>query len=189
MLVVRAARFGVGAAVAVVLFATASCWLYALGFDGRAVLAGEYWRLATCHLTHIDTRHALMNAVGAGLVTAVLLEFWRFATVFVSALAIAAIISAGSVLFFVETSFAGFSGILYGLAAMAVFGMAQRTPWLAATVAIVLLAGVVTALAGLNRPWAADVAVHTHVLGIAGGAGIGVWLRRRSPVGSGIDRS
>ena len=161
------------------LFVSASFWLDALGFDRRATLAGEYWRLATCHLTHLDIKHALMNALGAGLVTALLLEFWRLDTLFVSALAIAVAISAASV-FLVEASHAGFSGILHGLATIAVFGLAQRSPLLAATVALALVAAVVTALAGWSRPWTADLAIHTHVCGIAAGAAIGTWLRRKA---------
>lgn len=174
---VRSVRFGIGTATAAALFATASFGLSDLGFDGPAVLAGEYWRLATTHLTHLDIRHAVTNAVGAGLVAAILLEFHRLATVFGCTVAIAAVISAASLVFFGESSYAGFSGILYGLAAIAVIRLAPASPWLAATVAIVLVAGVVTAIADWSRPWTTDVAVHTHVLGFAAGAVMGLWLR------------
>ncbi len=175
---VRSTRFLVGTAAAAAVFLVASLWLDALAFDRSAVLEGEYWRLGTSHLTHLDTRHALMNAVGFGLVTAVLLEYSRPGTLLTSALAIAAAISAASVLLAIESSYAGFSGILHGLAALAVFALAKRAPWLAAAVGVVLVAGVVTALAGWSRPWMADVAIHTHVCGIAAGAAIGFWLQR-----------
>lgn len=125
---VRSVRFGIGTATAAALFTTASFALSDLGFDGPAVLAGEYWRLATTHLTHLDIRHAVTNAVGAGLVAAILLEFHRFATVFGCAVAIAAVISAASLVFFGESSYAGFSGILYGLAAIAVIRLARLRP-------------------------------------------------------------
>ena len=120
-----------------------------------------------------------MNAVGAGLVTAVLLEYFQPLTVLWGALAIAAAISAASLLPAIGSSHAGFSGVLHGLAAMAVFALAKRAPWLAAAVGVVLFAGVVTALAGWRRPWMTDVAIHTHVYGILTGAAIGFWLQRK----------
>ncbi|MCY3821530.1 MAG: rhombosortase [Gammaproteobacteria bacterium] len=175
---VRSARFLVGTATAAAGFLVASPWLDALAFDRSLVLTGEYWRLGTSHLTHLDTRHALMNAAGTGLVAAVLLEYLRPGTVLWGALAIAAAISATSVLLSVESSYAGFSGVLHGLAALAAVVLAKRAPWLAATVGVVLIAGVLTALAGWSRPWMASVAIHTHVCGIGAGAAIGFWLRR-----------
>ena len=174
---VRLARFGIGTTTAAALFATASFGLDDLGFDGPAVAAGELWRLATCHVTHLDIRHALTNAVGTGLVTAILLEFHRLPTVLGSAAAIAAVISAASLAIFGESNHAGFSGVLYGLATMAAFGLAARSPWLAVIVAVALVAGIITAFFGWSRPWAADVAVHTHVCGMATGAAIGSWRR------------
>ncbi|MDE0038514.1 MAG: hypothetical protein OXU77_13320 [Gammaproteobacteria bacterium] len=60
---------------------------------------------------------------------------------------------------------------------MAVFGLATGSPRLAVIVAVALVAGVITAFFGWSRPWAADVAVHTHVYGIATGAAIGSWRR------------
>ena len=177
---VRSTRFLAGTATAAVVFLVASLWLDALAFDRSAVLKGEFWRLATSHLTHLDARHALMNAVGAGLVTAVLLEHSGHAVIFLSALAIAAAISAASVFLAIESSHAGFSGVLHGLAALGVFALAKRAPWLAAAVGVVLVAGVVTTLAGWHRPWMEDVAIHTHVCGIAVGTAIGFWLQRKA---------
>ena len=175
---VRSTRFLAGTTTAAVVFLVASLWLDALAFDRSLVLTGEYWRLGTSHLTHLDTGHALMNAMGAGLVTAVLLEYLRSGTMLLAALAIAAAISAASVLLDVESSYAGFSGVLHGLAALAAVVLAKRAPWLAATVGLVLIAGVLTALGGWSRPWMANVAIHTHVCGIAAGAAIGSWLQR-----------
>ena len=151
------------------MFLVASPWLDALAFDRSLVLEGEYWRLGTTHLTHLDTGHALMNAAGTGLVAAVLLEYLRPGAILLGALAIAAAISAASVLLAVESIYAGFSGVLHGLAALAAVVLAKRAPWLAATVGVVLIAGVLAALAGWSRPWMANVAIHTHVCGIGAG--------------------
>lgn len=175
---VRLVRFLAATATAAAVFLGASAWLDSLAFDRVAIIEGEYWRLGTCHLTHLDNMHGLMNAVGFGLVTAVLLDFLRPAMLLASASIIAGTISAASVLLVAESSYAGFSGILYGLAAMAVFALARRMPWLATAVGVVLVAGVVTAFADWRRPWTADIAIHTHLIGMAAGAAIGVWTRR-----------
>ena len=174
---VRLVRFLAATAAAAAVFLGASAWLDSLAFDRVAIIEGEYWRLATAHLTHLDNMHGLMNAVGFGLVTAVLLDFLRPARLFASVVTIAGTISGVSVLLVAESTYAGFSGILYGLAAMAVFGLAKRSPWLAVIVAVALVAGIITAFFGWSRPWTADVAVHTHVCGMATGAAIG-WSRR-----------
>ena len=180
---VRLTRFSVGTAAATAVFLVASLWLEELAFDRSAIFEGELWRLGTSHLTHLDARHALMNAVGVGLVTTVLPEFLRPITLLASALAIAAAISAASVVLVAESRHAGFSGILHGLAAVAVFALAKRVPWLAAALGAVLMAGAVTAMAGWSRPWTTDVAVHTHLAGIAAGTASGVWFRRTPSTG------
>ena len=177
---IRARRFFVGTGVAAGLFLFASLWLHDLAFDRAQVFAGEYWRLATSHLTHLDTKHALVNALGVGLVTAMLLEFVRLRTIIASSAALAGTISLVSIALCVDVGYAGFSGVLHGLAAMAAFALWNRAPWLAATVAVLLVAGIATALAGWSRPWTADVAIHTHVSGVAVGIALGVWLRRRA---------
>ena len=176
----RAKRFLVATVGAAGLFLVASFWLHDLAFDRAAVLEGEYWRLATSHLTHLDTKHALMNAVGVGLLATILMEFVNLPTLVASSAILAGAISLASVLLFVEVGYAGFSGVLHGLAAMAVFTLYKRAPWLAAMIAVLLIAGIATAFAGWSRPWTADVAVHTHVVGIAVGTGLGYWLGRRT---------
>jgi len=161
-----------------VAFLTAAWWLPTLAFERSAVLRGEFWRMATCHLTHLDLKHALLNALGFGLVFAVLRDTLSLKAIVASSIILASTISLASVLLWVDIDFAGFSGILHGLAAMAVFALRKRRPWLAWLVAILLAAGIVAALAGYSRPWTADVAVHTHVVGIAVGAALGRWIER-----------
>ena len=153
-------------------------WLPFFAFDRTAVLRGEFWRLATCHLTHLDHQHALLNAVGCGLVLTVLRDSMSWKTITAGVIILASAISLASVMLWVRTDFAGFSGILYGLATMAVFALRRRSPWLAGLIATVLIAGVVLGIAGYSRPWTADVAVHTHVVGMAVGIWLGNWIRR-----------
>lgn len=43
-------------------------WFEALRWSRPDIAAGEYWRLLTGHLVHLDAGHALMNALGAVVV-------------------------------------------------------------------------------------------------------------------------
>ena len=156
----------------------AALWLPLFGFDRTAVLGGQFWRLVTCHLTHLDPQHALVNAVGCGLVVTILRDFMSWKTITACAVILASTISLASVLLWVRIDFAGFSGILYGLATMAAFASRKRSPWLAGLIAAVLVAGLIAGIAGYSRPWTADVAIHTHVVGIAVGAWLGNWIGR-----------
>ena len=41
-----------------------------LRYDRVALAAGEWWRLLTAHVVHLDTRHALLNCLGLALMWA-----------------------------------------------------------------------------------------------------------------------
>ena len=74
-------RYGIGLALAVALLllpllggmALRDAWRY----EREAVAAGQWWRLLTCHLVHLDAGHALLNAVGLGLLWALFARSYR----------------------------------------------------------------------------------------------------------------
>src|ERR671925_423667 len=41
-----------------------------LSYDREALAAGQWWRLLTAHLIHLDIRHALLNDLGFALMWA-----------------------------------------------------------------------------------------------------------------------
>ncbi|MBU3673208.1 MAG: rhombosortase [Sinobacteraceae bacterium] len=45
-----------------------TAWFEALRWSRPDIAAGEYWRLLTGHLVHLDTGHALLNALAAVVV-------------------------------------------------------------------------------------------------------------------------
>lgn len=49
------------------LAAPPSSFLDALAFERPLILEGQYWRLLTAHIVHLNINHALMNAAGLGL--------------------------------------------------------------------------------------------------------------------------
>lgn len=166
----------VSTGTAAAVFMAAALWLPLFAFDRTAILDGQFWRLVTCHLTHLDPQHALVNAVGCGLVLTILRDSMSWKAITACAVILASAISLAAVLVWVRIDFAGSSGILYGLATMVVFALRKRSPWLAGLIAVVLVAGIIAGIAGYSRPWAADVAIHTHVVGVAAGAWLGNWI-------------
>lgn len=87
-------------------------WRYERG----AVLAGEWWRLATGHLVHLGWGHALLNLAGTALAAALFAgrldgRGWSLA-----AAAAAAAIGAGFLLLEPDlTWYVGLSGVLHGV--------------------------------------------------------------------------
>jgi len=113
--------------VAIALVIAASALLpeqaqLALRYDRAAVLAGEWWRLASAHVVHLGWRHALANAA------ALLLIFWVGRSVtwprawMVLSLASAAGVNAGLLWAYPEVDwYVGASGMLHGLFAGSAF--------------------------------------------------------------------
>jgi len=46
-------------------------------YERHAVGAGQWWRLLTCHLVHLDAVHALLNTVGLALLWALFAREYR----------------------------------------------------------------------------------------------------------------
>jgi rhomboid family GlyGly-CTERM serine protease len=53
--------------------ATTASWRY----DRAALSAGEYWRWLSAHLVHLDTRHAAINALAAGILVLLFFDAFR----------------------------------------------------------------------------------------------------------------
>lgn len=174
----RLRRFGLLALAAGIVFATASPWLDPLGFDPAAVARGDVWRLLTGHIVHLSWPHIVANALGLGLSIAVLLELATPRAICGAALFIAAGISAVHLLvdFPSGSEFAGFSGILYGLTALAAFLLAGNDAAWAACIALALVASTAFGLSGWN-PWGFETATAAHVTGGASGIAVGIWIR------------
>ena len=105
-----------------------------LRYDRAAVLAGEWWRLATAHVVHLGWSHSCLNLAGLGLVWmlfASALRGWNGVRVLIASIAV---IDAGFLLNEPQLDwYVGFSGALHGLfAAGVVTGIAarEREAWL-----------------------------------------------------------
>ncbi len=94
----------------------------------RAALEGGQWlRLLSGHLAHLDTQHLLFNLLGLLLVAELLLERWRTAAIV--SLGIVSALGTSVMLWFWEPDlqwYTGLSGLLHGLWAGAALTGWQR---------------------------------------------------------------
>jgi rhomboid family GlyGly-CTERM serine protease len=148
-------------------------WLRDLRYDRSDLLAGQYWRLISAHLVHLNAHHLLLNLAGLLLLWTLFAREFRLREWLLITLCSMAAIDAGlwwhsrSVLWY-----AGASGVLHGLwAAGACASCWRREPY-----GVLLAAALVGKLAyehfiGPN-PLDAGLPVVTiaHIYGAAGGA-------------------
>lgn len=159
-------------------FATASLWVNQLAFDPEAISRGEIWRLLTGYFAHLNWFHATANALGLGIAVAVLGELISLRIFLGSALFIALGTDAIFMLpsFQFAGGFVGFSGILYGFAALiAILLIGKATGW-AAGIVVAIVISVAASSFGFS-PWAFETATGTHIAGLVLGGLSGVWIR------------
>lgn len=148
----------------------------ALRYSREDILQGEWWRLVSGHLLHLNVQHGLMN-LGALLLTILIVgnqltyrQWW------LSGLFLCLFISLG--LCFVSPEvvwYVGLSGVLHGLLALGLLLSASRRDWLHALVLLGLLIKVVhEQMPGfdvnhLQNVIDGAVVVEAHAWGFAGG--------------------
>lgn len=188
---------GIGCAALVLMAASNDRWHEALDYRRVAVASGEFWRLMTAHLMHLNAAHAVLDIAG------LLLVAWIFSREFDAkrqalALAVgAAFVDFGLWFFHPEVEhYVGLSGALHGLFAAGAMhwlvakpaadtgtNLRTRRAWGAA-----LLIGLVAKLA-LEEAGDAfwlhaarfDVVTAAHRWGSVGGALVGLVAARMRP--------
>lgn len=162
-----------------------------LEFDRHAILAGELWRLWTCHLVHYSTQHALIDyatALAAAAIAGPLLGWRRLAGSLLAAaplIAASLLIVAPDCLYYRGAS--GLAVMLVTLATGALWPRATRPARaVLALLAVALLAKIAAEAGGHAAAWAGlpddvRVAWQAHLLGAIAGAGLAgaAWLERR----------
>lgn len=159
----------------------------ALRYERAAITGGEWWRLATAHVVHLDPGHALLNALGLILMWALFArDFTPGRWAVVLALSVAAI-DAG--FWFRDRSlewYVGSSGVLHGVMVAGTIAHLRRRDldgWVLAAFVLVKLAWEQGSGA---LPLAAPgdtVVVNAHLYGALGGLAAGLGLRsRREPL-------
>jgi rhomboid family GlyGly-CTERM serine protease len=153
------------------------CLAPASSLEWRPDLAhsGEWWRLVTGHLVHLNGWHLVLNLAGLALVLALYPRFLPRLTLSIALIWLAIFISLGLLLLLPELpGYRGFSGCLHGLAALLAV-RSFREDWVLSASILVLLAGkLVMESAGLGLADTANfiggpVVWQAHALGFAGG--------------------
>jgi rhomboid family GlyGly-CTERM serine protease len=157
-----------------------------LRYERGALARGEWWRLVSGHLVHLDLRHAVLNAAGLALVWALFARDYSpraWVAIVVGAMAA---IDAG--LWLGDSTvqwYVGSSGVLHG--AMAAGAIAhvragEREGWLlAALLAAKLLYE--QSIGALPLSGNDPVVVDAHLYGVLGGAAVAAFLSpRRVPL-------
>jgi rhomboid family GlyGly-CTERM serine protease len=159
-----------GLLLALQLFGDAA--IHLLRYDRAAITAGEWWRLLTAHLIHLDFRHAVLDLSGLALLWALFARDFRPSVWAAIILVTAAAIDCG--LWLRDPGvrwYLGVSGVLHGVLAAAAFARLRRGDfegWLLAGLLLLKLAYEQTHGA---LPFAGDmpVIVDAHLYGALGG--------------------
>jgi rhomboid family GlyGly-CTERM serine protease len=151
-----------------------------LRYDRGGLAAGQWWRLLTTHVVHLDIRHALLNSLGLALMWALFARNYSPRQWVPIVLGAMAAIDAGlwlcdsTVLWYV-----GSSGALHGVmaaGALAQMRRGERSGWVLAG----LLAGKLAYehwLGALPFSGSDTVVVSAHLYGVIGGAAVAAFLR------------
>jgi rhomboid family GlyGly-CTERM serine protease len=151
-------------------------------YDRLTISAGEWWRLATAHVVHLDAHHALLNAAGFALLWALFARSYAPLQWLVATLLCLVAIDAGLLLLSRQVAwYVGASALLHGIFACGCIAWI-RTGDRMGIVALVLLAAKLAweQHAGpLPMMGERPVLTISHVYGAAGGAVAGLLLRPR----------
>jgi rhomboid family GlyGly-CTERM serine protease len=151
-----------------------------------ALAAGEWWRLLTAHVVHLDTRHALLNCLGLALMWALFARDYSPRQWVPIVLGAIAAIDAG--LWLCDSTllwYVGSSGALHGVmaaGALAHIRRGERDGWVLAGLLAVKLA-YEHWLGALPFSGSDAVVVSAHLYGVAGGAMVAAFLKpHRAPL-------
>jgi|SRR5579863_2453475 len=152
----------------------------ALRYERTAIAAGQWWRLLTAHLVHLDLGHAALNCLGLLLMWALFARDFRPRQWLGIVLGATAAIDAG--LWFRDSTvgwYVGSSGLLHGVMAAGTWAhlrRGERDGWILAAFLVGKL--IYEQWAGampFSRGFA--VVVDAHLFGSLGGALVAAFLR------------
>ncbi|HSY45422.1 MAG TPA: rhombosortase [Steroidobacteraceae bacterium] len=150
-----------------------------LRYDRAGLAAGQWWRLVSGHLVHLDLRHAVLNIMGLALMWALFARDYSARQWLLIVLAAIAAIDAG--LWLADSTvlwYVGSSGTLHGVmaaGALAHVRTGQRDGWILMGVLLVKLA--YEHWVGALPLSGSAVVVDAHLFGVLGGVAAAAGLR------------
>ena len=189
-LALRSLNFDGRRGVALLLACVLLLLLTVPGESGRALLryernalgSGQWWRLLSAHVIHLDLRHALLNVVGLALVWALFARDYSPMAWLAILLGAIAAIDAG--LWLRDSTvqwYVGSSGALHGAlaaGALAHVRRGERDGWLLVGLLATKLLYEQT-VGALPFSGSDPVVVDAHLYGVAGGAAVAAFLSPR----------
>jgi rhomboid family GlyGly-CTERM serine protease len=151
-----------------------------LRYDRAALASGEYWRLLSAHVVHLDVRHALLNSFGLALMWALFARDYSARQWLAIALTSVAAIDAG--LWLADSTvlwYVGSSGALHGIMAAGTLAQVrrrERAGWLLA-LALTLKLMYEQFIGPLPFSGGDPVVVDAHLYGVLGGAAVAAFLK------------
>jgi rhomboid family GlyGly-CTERM serine protease len=92
-------------------------------YSRSAIMAGEYWRIVTCHLVHTGWRHLFLNSIGLVLIFGLFAHLYSPWVWFAGVLSCMIGISLSFLVFCPTLAwYMGLSGVLHGLLLMGLIG-------------------------------------------------------------------
>src|SRR5579859_310743 len=152
-----------------------------LRYDRTGLAAGQWWRLVTGHLIHLDLEHAALNSLGLVLMWALFARDYRPRQWFLITLTAMAAIDTG--LWLRDSTVAwyvGSSGALHGVMAAGTLAHLRRRDldgWILAIFIVVKLSYEQSAGALPFSESGPGVVVDAHLFGSIGGACVAVCLK------------
>jgi rhomboid family GlyGly-CTERM serine protease len=154
----------------------------ALRYDRAALAAGQWWRLLTAHIVHLDFNHAALNSLGLVLMWALFARDYRPRQSLAVVLGSMAAIDAG--LWLRDSTVAwyvGSSGALHGLMAAGTLAHLRRRDLDGWILAIFIVLKIAYEQSAGALPFSAShgggVVVDAHLFGALGGAAIAAFLK------------
>jgi rhomboid family GlyGly-CTERM serine protease len=154
-----------------------------LRYDRLQLAAGQWWRLVTAHLVHLDLHHALLNTLGFALMWALFEREYSPRQWLAILLGSIAAIDAG--LWLADSTvlwYVGSSGVLHGVMAAGVLAQlraGEREGWILGAFLAVKL-GYEHWYGALPLSGSDPVVVNAHLYGVAGGTAVAAFLRPKA---------
>ncbi len=166
-----------------------------LQWQPDTITSGQWWRLFTGHLVHLNVNHLLLNLAGVLILALLFPRFLPADRLLWITLLMAAAISLGLLSLRPDlASYRGFSGCIHGLAAILAMRGLKTDRWFSIILLAALSVKLVLEGVGLDRSETTaliggPVIWEAHALGFASGlliAGAG-FIRRRTPKQSSLE--
>jgi rhomboid family GlyGly-CTERM serine protease len=153
----------------------------ALRYERLPLANGQWWRLISAHLVHLNIEHALLNAAGLALLWVLFAREYTPRRWLWIAISSALVIDAG--LWFLRpqvTWYLGASGVLHGVLAAGAIALYRRGEAMGAALVLLLIVKLVYEQHSGASVFAGDLPLvpDAHLFGALGGA-IGASLPRR----------